>query len=68
MDIIIQQFHKKVTSELEKQVEKIFIEGDSDITEVINTLKDCLDELGSNIIKNFAIKGLKSQQSAKKIG
>ena len=53
MDIIIQQFHKKVTSELEKQVEKIFIEGDSDITEVINILKDCLDELDSNIIKNF---------------
>ena len=53
MDIIIQQFHKKITSELEKQIEKIFIEGNSDITEVINTLKDCLDELGSNIIKNF---------------
>ena len=53
MDIIIQQFYEKVTSELEKQVEKIFIEGDGDITEVINTVQDNLDELGCNIIKEF---------------
>ena len=46
MDIIVQQFYKKVTSELEKQVEKIFIEGNSNITEVINPVQDNLDELG----------------------
>ena len=71
MDIIIQQFHKKVTSELEKQVEKIFIEGDSDITEVINILKDCLDELDSNIIKNFleeCDQRIKESTERKKIG
>ncbi|MCF8008304.1 MAG: ISLre2 family transposase [Halanaerobiales bacterium] len=53
MDIIIQQFYEKVTSELERHVEKIFIEGDGDITEVINTVKENLDELGCNIIKEF---------------
>ena len=53
MDTIIQHFYEKITSELEKEVENIFMQGNGDITQVINTVKDNLDELGCNIIKEF---------------
>jgi len=53
MDTIIQHFYEKITSELEKEVENIFIEGKVDITQVINTVKDNLDELGCSIVKEF---------------
>ena len=53
MDTIIQHFYEKITSELEKKVKNIFLEGKGDISQVINTVEDNLDELGCEIIKDF---------------
>ena len=53
MDTIIQHFYEKITSELEKEVKNIFINGNGDISQVINNLEDSLNELGCNIIKDF---------------
>ena len=53
MDTIIQHFYEKITSELEKKVKNIFTEGKGDISQVIKTVEDNLDELGCEIIKDF---------------
>src|SRR6056297_2309661 len=51
MNNIIQHFHEKITSELEKEIENIFLNGKGDITEIISLVKDNLDELGCKILK-----------------
>lgn len=53
MDTIIQHFHEKITSELEKEVKNIFVEGKGDISQVINNVENHLNDLGCNIIKDF---------------
>ena len=51
MNNIIQHFQEKITSELKKEVENIFIHGNGGITEIINLVKENLDELGCKILK-----------------
>jgi len=51
MNNIIQHFHEKITSELGKEVENIFLNGEGDITKIINLVKENLDELGCKILK-----------------
>ena len=51
MNNIIQHFHEKITFELGKEVENIFLNGEGDITKIINLVKENLDELGCKILK-----------------
>jgi hypothetical protein len=51
MDTIIQQFSEKIMSEVKKELDKIFLEGESDISQLINLVDMNLKDLGSNIIK-----------------
>ena len=51
MNNIIQHFEEKITCELEKELENIFIEGNKDISDVITLVNKNLNELGCNIIK-----------------
>ncbi len=39
MNNIIQHFHEKITFELGKEVENIFLNGEGDITKIINFLR-----------------------------
>jgi len=71
MNNIIQHFHEKITSELEKEIENIFLNGKGDITEIISLVKDNLDELGCKILKEVLEdldKMIKESGERKKIG
>jgi len=52
MNNIIQHFHEKITSELGKEIEDIFLNSKGDITNIINLVKENLDELGCKILKS----------------
>src|SRR6056297_319574 len=52
MNNIIQHFHEKITSELGKEIENIFLNSKGDITNIINLVKENLDELGCKILKS----------------
>lgn len=51
MDTIIQQFSEKIMSKVKKELDKMFLEGESDISQLINLVAMNLKDLGSNIIK-----------------
>ncbi|MBM7625153.1 ISLre2 family transposase, partial [Sporohalobacter salinus] len=51
MNTIIQHFTEKVTSEIEKELEKILLGKDSNLSQLINLVDGNLKELGRNIIK-----------------
>lgn len=51
MNTIIQQFQENIMSEVKKEVEKVFLEGESDISQLIHTVDKNLKDLGRDIIK-----------------
>lgn len=51
METIIQHFAEKVTSDVEKELEKIFVENNSDISQLIEVVDGNLNKLGAQIIK-----------------
>lgn len=50
MNTIIQQFQEKIMVDVKKEIEKIFLEGKGDISQLIYTVDDNLKELGREII------------------
>lgn len=53
MDTIIQHFEEKIITELEKVLDKMFLEGKGDISKVIETLDNVFSEYGCKIVKHI---------------
>src|SRR5690554_5081640 len=51
MNTIIQKFKENIMSEVKKEVEKVFLQGESDISQLIHTVDKNLKDLGRDIIK-----------------
>ncbi|MFW6135169.1 MAG: ISLre2 family transposase [Elusimicrobiota bacterium] len=53
MDTIIQHFGEKITTELKKVLDEIFLSGNGDISEVVETLNNVFSAYGCKIIKHI---------------